>query len=251
MFNDWLRIGSFTIHGYGVMIAIGILMAFFYGERMARKYGLDPNEVDNLVFVCLISGFLGSKIVYILTNWNAFLKNPMAYLGADGWVVYGGILGGLLGGWLWCKFRKLSFPAYANLMLPAVALAQGFGRIGCFFAGCCYGKETTGLGVVFPEGSLAPAGVKLIPTQLISSFGDFVLFYILYKTYCNEKTRSMTAGLYLVLYAVGRFIIEYFRGDEVRGFLFGLSTSQFISIFMMIAGLIVIYVSRNKEKKAG
>ena len=251
MFNDWFSIGSFTIHGYGVMIAIGILMAFFYGERMAKKHGLDANEVDNLIFVCLITGFLGSKIIFVITNWSSFLKNPMAYLGADGWVVYGGILGGILGGWLWCKYRRLNFMDYANLMFPAVALAQGFGRIGCFFAGCCYGKETTGLGLVFPAGSLAPSGVKLIPTQLMSSFGDFVLFYILYRVYSDQKTRPMTAGLYLVLYSVGRFVIEFFRGDEARGFILGLSTSQFIAIFLCIAGCILIAQQRNAKQKAG
>ena len=138
--------------------------------------------------------------------------------------------------------KAVDYPVIGEMVANMVA--SGNADLGIAVCG-------TGLGVVFPEGSLAPAGVKLIPTQLISSFGDFVLFYILYKIYCNEKTRSMTAGLYLVLYAVGRFIIEYFRGDEARGFLFGLSTSQFISIFMMIAGLIVIYVSRNREKKAG
>ena len=251
MFNDWLTIGSITIHGYGVMIAIGILMAFFYGERMARKYGLDPNEVDNLVFACLITGFLGSKIIFVLTNFSAFLKNPMAYLGPDGWVVYGGIIGGLIGGWLWCRYRKINFMDYANLMFPAVALAQGFGRIGCFFAGCCYGKETTGFGVTFPAGSLAPSGVNLIPTQLLSSFGDFVLFYILYRVYCDESKRPMTAGLYLVLYSAGRFVLEFFRGDEGRGFILGLSTSQFIAVFLFIFGLIWLAGVRRTQQKAG
>lgn len=253
MFNDWLKIGSLTIHGYGFMIAVGILFAFFLGERQAKKHGLEPNEVDNIIFVCLVVGFLGSKITFVLTNWNAFLKNPMAYLGPDGWVVYGGILGGILGGWLWCRYKKLDFKAYANLLFPEVALAQGFGRIGCFFAGCCYGKETTGFGIVFPEGSLSPSGVKLIPTQLISSFGDFVLFYLLYRAYEDEKTRDDVTALYLIGYSVGRFIIEFFRGDEARGFIGPLSTSQFIAIFMCAAGIILLIMNHKKKdlKPAG
>lgn len=248
MYNEWLKIGSFTVHGYGFMIAVGILMAFFVGERQAKKHGLNPDEVDNLIFACLITGFLGSKLTFVLTNWSEFIKNPAAYLGSDGWVVYGGIIGGLIGGWLWCRFRKLDFKAYANLCFPLVALAQGFGRIGCFFAGCCYGKETHGFGLVFPKGSLAPSGVKLIPTQLISSFGDFLLFYILYKAYEDENTRDYVMGLYLVLYSIGRFIIEFFRGDEGRGFIGALSTSQFIAIFMAIAGLCLLYFTKNRAK---
>ncbi len=247
MFNDWLTIGPITIHGYGVMIGIGILAAFFFTERQARKHGFDADQLDTLIFVVLITGFLCSKITYILTNLQGFLNNPAAYLGADGWVVWGGILGGILGGYLWCRHKKMDFMACFNLMIPAVALAQGFGRIGCFFAGCCYGKETTGLGVVFPHGSLAPSGVKLIPTQLISSFGDFVLFALLYRIYENEAHRNETAAWYLILYSVGRFLIEFFRGDEIRGFILGLSTSQFISIFTLLAGLCLLAAVRKNR----
>ena len=249
MFNDWLTIGGITVHGYGVMIGLGILAAFFVSERQARKVGLSPDEASNLIFFCLITGFLGSKITYILTNLPDFLKNPKSYLSADGWVVWGGILGGIIGGWIWCKIRKLDFMAYFDLMIPVVALAQGFGRIGCFFAGCCYGKETTGFGVVFPHGSLAPSGVKLIPTQLISSFGDFVLFFFLMRVYNDPEHRDETAAWYLILYSLGRFMVEFLRGDEIRGFIMGLSTSQFISIFMFIAGIILLAVRRKSRKQ--
>lgn len=249
MFNDWLTIGPFTIHGYGVMIGIGILAAFYVSERQAKKVGMSPDEASNLIFICLITGFLGSKITYILTNLQAFLQNPASFLSSDGWVVWGGIIGGIIGGWIWCRIRKLDFMAYFNLMIPVVALAQGFGRIGCFFAGCCYGKETTGPGIVFPHGSLAPSGVKLIPTQLISSLGDFALFFILYRIYNDPEHRNETAAWYLILYSIGRFLVEFLRGDEIRGFILGLSTSQFISIFMFIAGVILLTVSRKNRTR--
>ena len=247
MHNDWLTIGSFTIHGYGVMVGIGILAAFFVGDRLAKKHGLDPDALDTLIFVCLITGFLGSKLTYILTNFQDFLSHPMDYLSPDGGGVWGGIIGGLLGGYAWCRYKKLDFMKYCNLGVVIVALAQGFGRIGCFFAGCCYGKETTGLGVVFPKGSLAPSGVKLIPTQLISSFGDFVLFFILYSLYNNRETEDKTTAAYLILYSIGRFIIEFFRGDEIRGFILGLSTSQFISIIMCIVGVLLLVNTKKQE----
>ena len=248
MYNDWLTIGPITIHGYGVMIALGILAAYFVGERQAKKHGMSPDIVDTLILVVLIAGFLGSKITYCLTNFGDFLKNPMAYLGADGWVVYGGIIGAFIGSYIYCKIRKIDFFAYMNLLLPEAALAQGFGRIGCFFAGCCYGKPTDGLGVIFPSGSLAPSGVKLIPTQLISSFGDFLLFFILIRNYNQGEHPETTGAWYLILYSVGRFMVEFLRGDEARGMIMGLSTSQFIAIFMFAAGLALLWYSRNRGK---
>lgn len=250
MFNNWFTIGNFTIHGYGVMIAVGILFAFWLGEKQAKKYGFNPNEVDNLVFVCLISGYLCSKLLFCLTNWSDFIQDPLTYLGSSGWVVYGGIIGGVLGAWLWCRHKKLDFMGYLNLLFPEVALAQGFGRIGCFFAGCCYGKVTDSrFSLVFPAGSEAPAGVPLIPTQLISSFGDFVLFYILYTIYKDSSHRNETAAWYLILYSAGRFVVEFFRGDTIRGFIGVLSTSQFISMFTAAAGVILLLAVRNQAKK--
>lgn len=250
MFNDWFSIGPFTVHGYGVMIAIGILAAFFVAEKNAVKNGLSKDHVDNLVFTVLITGYLCSKLTYVLVNFSEFLKNPMQFLGSSGWVVMGGIFGGILGAYGYCKIKKINFFDYFNLCMPAVALAQGFGRIGCFFAGCCYGLETTSkLSVVFPSGSLAPSGVSLIPTQLISSFGDFVLFAILYKVYANEKTKNETAAWYLILYSFGRFLVEFLRGDIERGSIGIFSTSQFLSIITMVVG--VIYLIKIKKDKKG
>ncbi len=247
MYNDWFTIGGFTIHGYGVMIALGILAAFFVGERQAKKHGLSSDTVDSLIFTALITGFAGSKLLYALINFDELLSDPMSVLGSDGWVVYGGILGGLIGLWTYCRVKKISFADYINLLAPEVALGQAFGRIGCFFAGCCYGKVTTSpFGVEFPAHSLAPSGVSLIPTQLISSFGDFVLFFILYKIYESDKKKD-TAAWYLMLYSFGRFLIEFLRGDEMRGHIGVLSTSQFIALFLFAGGLILYIRNRKTE----
>ena len=114
--------------------------------------------------------------------------------------------------------------SYFDLIMPSVAIAQGFGRIGCFLAGCCYGRETqSALGVIFPQGSLAPAGVKLLPTQLFSSVGDFLIAGILIWFSSKSKTKGNTGALYLLLYGIGRFGIEFLRNDE-RGIVGLLST---------------------------
>lgn len=247
MYNDWLTIGPITIHGYGFMIAVGILVGFWVMERQARKYGLNESIADNIVYVALVVGYLCSKLTYTIINFNDFLKDPIHFLfNSSGWVVYGGILGGILGAYIYCRMKKVNFMDYFNLIIPTVALAQAFGRIGCFFAGCCYGKEThSHFGVVFPEHSLAPAGIPLVPTQILSSIGDFCLFYILFKIYNDNKTRNQTAAWYLILYSIGRFMIEFLRGDVERGYIGFLSTSQMISIVVAIAGVFLLL----KQKK--
>ena len=130
-------------------------------------------------------------------------------------------------------------------MMPSVALAQGFGRIGCFLAGCCYGKETeSAIGIVFHDSAYAPNDVSLLPTQLISSGLNFLHFFLLIWLTKKKKGDGQIAGLYLVLYSVGRFILEFFRGDLIRGSVGELSTSQFIAIFVCLAGILLI-VARN------
>lgn len=254
MCNDWLTIGGLTIHGYGVMIAVGILFAFWLGEKLSEKTGLSKEEQDNLILTALVAGFLGSKITYILTDFSYFLQNPIAVLGNAGWVVFGGILGGIFGAYIYCRIRKIAFLPYLNQSMVLLALAQGFGRIGCFFAGCCYGKPTHGaLGVVFSHSDFAPNHVKLIPTQLLSSFGDFVLFAILYTIFKDEKKRPQTAAWYLVLYSVGRFMIEFLRGDMTRGFIGIFSTSQVIGMVTFTVGVYWLWksskIKRSKEEE--
>jgi phosphatidylglycerol:prolipoprotein diacylglycerol transferase len=252
MFNELLTIGPLTIHGYGLMTAVGILAAYFSAEYRARKKGLQPERIFGLVICCVVLGYLCSKLLYILTILPDLIARPEMFLSslADGWVVYGGILGGILGGWLYCRWKKLETWKYFDLGLASVALAQGFGRIGCFLAGCCYGAETTGpLAVVFPETcQYAPAGVPLVPTQLISSALDFLLFFflILYDRKGKKRDGEVTAW-YLILYSAGRFILEFWRGDSIRGAVGALSTSQFIGIFTFLAGIILLALRRKSR----
>ena len=239
MFNDWFTIGPFTVHGYGVMVAIGILSALFLGERICKKKGLDADNVDNMVLFTVLIGYIFSKITYCLTIFDEFIKDPSIAFKSGGWVVYGGIIGGLFGMWLYCKYKKYDVLAYLNALAPCVALAQGFGRIGCFLAGCCYGIETDlPIGVHFPAGSLGPSpDMSVLPTQLIMAIGDFIIFYLLYHNLFKGKHPEKTAAYYLILYSIGRFLIEFIRGDAQRGFIGPLSTSQFISIFILLLGI--------------
>ena len=248
MKNELFTIGPLTVYGYGFMIAVGVFAAWLTAEYRAKKYCADTDQIFFLVLWCLVGGLLGAKLLFWITEWKEVVADPGFILRTmtDGFVVYGGIIGGIIAGWLYSRITKLNFLKYFDLMIPSVALAQGFGRIGCFLAGCCYGRETDAFwGVTFPEGSFAPAGVPLIPTQLLSSAGDFLIMAVLLIYSRHSKKTGNTGALYLLLYGIGRFLIEFLRSDD-RGTVGMLSTSQFISIGIV---LIAVGMFNKKQRK--
>ena len=248
MKNELFSLGPFTVYGYGLMIAIGILVAYVTAEYRAKKHGLDPDKIFYLVIWAVVGGFAGAKVLYFLTRLKDIMENPRVLLDlADGFVVYGGIIGGIFSAMAYFKIKKMPFLKYFDLVMPSVALAQGFGRIGCFLAGCCYGRETdSALGIVFHNSSYAPNDVKLLPTQLISSGLDFLLCAVLILLDRKKKGDGQIAGAYLVLYSIGRFILEFYRGDLIRGNVGALTTSQFIAIFVAMAGVVMIAVRNGR-----
>ncbi len=253
MHNELFSIGPITIYGYGLMIAIGIVAAYLMTEHLAKKASLDPEPVFNILIVGVGSGIVGAKLMYYITIFDEILKNPKLLLNiTEGFVVYGGIIAGILGALLYCRIKKLPFLNYLDAAAPSIALAQGFGRIGCLLAGCCYGMEMEGpFSITFPAGAYAPSGVALFPSQIVSSAFDFLHFGVLYLLYKNNKKPGKIGACYLVFYSIGRFIIEFFRGDLERGNVGVLSTSQFISIFVAIAGLaLVAFLARPAKGKA-
>ena len=248
MHNDLFSIGPFTVHGYGLMIAIGVLAALFTGEARAKKRNMDGDVLYIMTPLCVVLGFMAAKVLFCIVEWKTFLADPMGTVFGSGFVVYGGILGGVLVAYLYCKWKKLSFIDYFDLMMPSVALAQAFGRIGCFLAGCCYGRETDSwIGIAFTNSDYAPNGVKMIPTQLLSSAGMFVIAGILFWYGRSERRKGRVAALYMILYSIGRFCIEFLRNDY-RGEVGIFSTSQFISLFIFIAG-VIFFVGKKGSKE--
>jgi 5,10-methenyltetrahydrofolate synthetase len=172
----------------------------------------------------------------------------------SGFIVYSGLIGGILCGWVIMCIKKQSFLVYFDLAAPSIAVAQGFGRIGCYLAGCCYGRPTTSpFGAVFRNSDFVPPSLRLtplIPTQLISSAGNFAMMAIL-LLYARRKPKSgRVGGLYIVLYAVGRFFIEFWRGDAQRGALGALSTSQVVALVMLLPGIYLL-IAPSLPKKEG
>lgn len=245
-------IGPFQVHGYGLMIAIGVLAAYILTEQRAKRNArYDGDLIFSFMIWAVLGGLLGAKLLYLITQLPAIIENPKLLLKVtDGFVIYGGILGGIFFAYLFCRKKKVSTLAYFDLAIPSVALAQGFGRLGCLLAGCCYGKTTeSAFHIMFHESHYAPNNIPLVPTQILSSGLNFVHFIVLMLLTKYKKADGQITGFYLVFYSIGRFILEYLRGDLIRGSVGRFSTSQFISLFLVVAGAALILVSPRLGKK--
>ena len=233
---------------YALSSIVGILLAGWYACRAARRRGVDDNEIIVLLLVSAVGILLGSHVLYALTNLPALLRylSESANLSLGDWfrgllpyvggaVFYGGLLGGLAAGALYLRIRRLPFAAYADIAAPAIPLFHAFGRIGCFLGGCCYGIPWEG-GITYTR-ALSPEanGVARFPVQLLESALLFALFFLLAALFRRGALRAKLLALYLAVYAVLRFLLEFLRGDAIRGVYFGLSTSQWISLAILLA----------------
>lgn len=250
------------IGSYQIMAIAGILVAGFYACRAASKRGHDDNLMIQLLAITAAGVFFGGHILFGLTNSRyfpylvralqegAFVRAGRMFLILfGGSVFYGGLLGGLLTGFICMKKMKLDVPMYTDVLAPVIPLFHFFGRIGCFLGGCCYGVESS-VGFVFTDSLVETANhVRRLPIQLIEAGFNMLLFlllaYLLKKAYLQGRLLM----LYLLLYPVIRFILEFWRGDVGRGFIFGLSTSQFISmcLFVVIGIQWIILQKRRRE----
>ena len=245
---ELFSIGPVTVHGYGLMIALGIVCCVLLATYRAKKYQMNPDAILDIAIFSILAGFIGAKLMYVIVEFPAFLRDPMSVLGSEGFVVYGGIIMGVLTAIVYCRIKKLDFMKYFDLCAPSISLAQGFGRIGCLLAGCCYGRATDAwYGIVFPASALAPAGVKLIPTQIISSVGNFVIMAVLLWYYKRAKHTGNVGAMHMLLYGIGRFLVEMLRNDS-RGAVGMLSTSQFISLFIVAGALVLFQVNKRREQ---
>ncbi len=249
MYND-INIGPVTIHMYGLMIAIGFAVAYLLADYRAKKRNLSSDIIFGILWCAVIGGMLGARILYYVVSIKDIIGDPsILWNFSNGYVVYGGIIGGVLASYIYCRIKKAPFVKYFDLVIPEVALAQGFGRMGCFFAGCCYGRETDlPIGIVFKHSAYAPNGVKLMPTQLISSAGDFLIAAVLFIYARKERDNLKVGSLYMIMYSIGRFLIEFLR-DDYRGSIGFMSTSQIISVIIFAAG-VIMWIMGKKICKA-
>ena len=243
----YLNLFGLTIPVFGLMMSLGMLVGIGLLLYTRKFRGFTEDDAMSAALWAILCGLLGAKLLYWITELDAIIQNPKVFLSmlTQGFVFYGSLIGGVAGLAIFCRRNRKSFFAMADLFMPSLVLGQALGRIGCFCAGCCYGAPTdSAWSVVYPAGTSAPAGVPLIPTQLYESAFLFVLAAVLVVLMKKDRRDGVVFGWYAVLYGVWRFIIEFYRSDD-RGFVGSLSTSQFIGIFVILLGILVLVLVKK------
>ncbi|MBR6795301.1 MAG: prolipoprotein diacylglyceryl transferase, partial [Clostridia bacterium] len=201
----------------------------------------------------MIGAFLGSKLLFIIVSYEQIIEYQISLVGVikGGFVFYGGLLGGTLGLFIYAKQFKIDFFRYSDIYATVLPVGHAIGRVGCFFAGCCYGIPHDGFlsyTYTFSVG-MTPLGVPLLAIQLIEALLLFLLFLVLLSLILLQKRRvGFCTAVYVITYAVLRFILEFFRGDKGRG-VFVLSTSQWISLLLAVLVLVILLQRGRKRKK--
>ena len=227
---------------YGLCIALGIVCAIPLTYFLCKKQSANFNDCIIVCAYLIGFGFLGAKLLYIAVSYKTInfirLFKDLKYLNAvinSGFVFYGGFLAGIFSLFIVKKVHKINVSPYIQILSPAIALAHGFGRVGCSLAGCCYGKiSKSAFCFMYMHSLIAPNNQRLVPVQGIEAFflfGFSILFTILIL---NPKIKINTAKLYIMLYAILRFFLEFYRGDSARGKFGLLSTSQIISVILFL-----------------
>ena len=268
---------DFALHTYGVAIAVAFLVAIFVGTRTAARTGEDPDKVRDLCFWLLVSSLVGARLVFIATNvpdyarlcreehdcWRALR------VWEGGLVFYGGFFAALGVAVYYTRRHAMNFWRTADILAPSVALGHFFGRLGCFAAGCCWGKEATGTALAwaarFPAESLvfqdyaargalpssADVTPPLHPVQLYEAFGELVLFFALSLLGRRKRWDGQVLVAWLLGYALLRFVVELYRGDAVRKFVIGsLSTSQALAIVAALFACALLAWRRSHLSRA-
>lgn len=248
------RLGSLSIYAYGFFLALGFVVGLILAVLKTQKEGVPFEHVANLFFYTVLSAILGSRLLFILVNVDLYRQNPlqMFKIWEGGLVFYGGLILAVAVSMGYMRWHRLPVWKLADLFSPSIAIGLFFGRLGCFFAGCCYGKETSlPWGVVFTDpNSLAPLHAFLHPVQLYEAGGNLALFFFLKW---REKKKAFDGEIFwllILLYAMIRFFVEMMRGDPRGSVFYGLlSTSQGIGIFLGILSLFMLFYLRKKQRR--
>lgn len=249
-----IEIFGLKIPLYGAFYFLGIVVASVLGLFMAKKRGMDWFDFVCAAVYLLIGATLGAKLLFLLVSVEEIIRLdlPLEAVLKGGFVFYGGLLGGALGLFIYGKQFKTSMRAYFDVCATVLPLGHAFGRVGCFFGGCCYGIQYDGVfSYVYKKTSNAhtPIGVELLPIQLIEAFMLLLLFLFLLFLYIKKVDDGVATISYLFGYSILRFVLEFFRGDKERGLFFGLSTSQWISVVLLAVAIVMLIRKVKLNKK--
>ncbi len=259
-----VKIGPLTVHTYGFMMALGVASALWFLYVQAKKRGIDAARLMDAAFYTIIISLLGAKLILLFGNFSFYLSYPkeLFSLARSGGVFQGGLTFGVIFA-LW-YFRRKKIPTWptADLIAPALAMGHGFGRIGCFSAGCCYGSECAlPWGVVFRSDYAhdltgIPLNARLHPVQLYESLLNFLNFLVLFLVLRRKTFHGQIFSLYIVNYSLIRFFTEYFRADHpdkayfIRGAtaLSSLSYSQLFCMIGLVAGVLLAVILKRRHR---
>lgn len=243
---------------YGVFLALAFSTAYFVSLYRAAKIGEDPKHIENLFLLVVLGSVVGARLFHVLfeePGYYAAHPEKIIAVWEGGYTLYGAMLAAILAMFLYCRGKKIDYLNFMDIAAAATAIGISIGRFGCFLAGCCWGKPTQCiLGVTFSH-PLTFAGIKTTPvhpTQLYESFGALLLFFYFHWRFNRRQYKGQIFFHGLLLYPVLRFLIEYFRGDEYRGYILHglLSYSQLVSLAMIPFGIAGVLIYRTRPLEA-
>lgn len=249
-----------TVYTYGVLQATAFLVGLWVAMRHAEQDGMDRARIFNLGVAVIVGSLIGSRLLMIITEWEAFRGNWQALFSLQlvqaGGVYYGGFLAGIATALWYARRHALSWWKVADAFAPAISLGLAIGRLGCFSAGCCWGKPTTHWwGVQFPEAARlfvgTPTAMRLHPTQLYEAAASVLIFLWLLQRRKTRRFPGQLILLYAIVYGAARFLIEFVR-DDWRGSVGPLSTSQFIAVVIIpVAAILYVRLKSRAAAVAG
>lgn len=245
----YIKISDYSIPMYSILSLAGVFLAVLYYLSSRRKSNFPEADGELVILYSLIGAFLGAKLLFLLTVLPELIEEiPFLFSQTErflekylysGFVFFGGLYGILLASYLYCRICRLDFSECIRLLFPMIPLAHAFGRLGCFCMGCCYGHRVS-FGIEFSDSPVAPNNIPLLPVQLIEAAAELALFVLSAFMARRGSSGYRILGAWLISYGMLRFILEFFRGDDYRGFLGILSISQIISAFTILLGIWII-----------
>ncbi len=268
MFPELIDLFGVKISTYGVLVALGLILAYFLAIRLSRRSGIPEDKAEAVFIYAVVLGIIGSRIAFLIEHpedINSVIDVIALWKG--GVSFFGGLIGGILGALLAIKRHSLPLWKVADVASPSLALAHAIGRLGCTAAGCCYGRpvpnvEDVSVGVhfmkdfpffyiVFPPGAVAPQGIPLYPTQILEAGGNFLIFLILLFLFGKKRFDGEVFSLYMLLYGAERFALEFYRGvtPPIPGL--GLTWNQVVTLMMIVSAIALFFVLRRQPSPAG
>lgn len=255
MYPRLLELGPLTVYSYGVLLAAAYLLALYVAVRRGRRFGLDGDRVLDLGIYIIISALVGAKLLLLVVDFDYFRRQPAELwtLARSGGVFYGGLVLAFLVGMWYMRRHRMNVWLTADAIAPGIALGHVVGRMGCLLAGCCYGRPTTlPWGITFTDPFAAtnvgtPLNIALHPTQLYEAAAELLILALLLVAERRWRTfAGWTFWVYIFLYGVSRFAIEFLRGDP-RGATMGFSTSQAISVVLVPLSLAALLLLSRRS----